>query len=214
MSSKPNGPLEPEIARDATYHRAPPQLRARIEASVAGLARAERGPAMRRGFLMAAAFAAVSVLSWNLAVMHVASSGEEMRQDVLSAHMRSLISPGRIVDVESSDQHTVKPWFAGKIDYAPPVRDLGGDGYPLVGGRLDYVDGRKVAALAYRRNQHRVSLFIWPESGVSDSAPKVSTLKGYSLATWTKGNMRYWAACDAAPSELSRFADLMWTTSG
>ncbi|HUL94752.1 MAG TPA: hypothetical protein VLT89_02015 [Usitatibacter sp.] len=206
--------MEPEIARDATYYRAPDALRQRIEASVGGLARQERVPAMRRGFLMAAAFAAVALVSWNLALLHVAARADDTAHDVLSAHMRSLMAPGRVVDVESSDQHTVKPWFAGKLDYAPPVHDFSADGYPLVGGRLDYVDGHPVAALAYKRRMHTVSLFVWPEAGTADTQPKVSTLKGYSLATWTRGSMRYWAACDAAPSELARFADLMSSAPG
>jgi anti-sigma factor RsiW len=165
---------------------------------------------MRRAVGLAAAFAAVAVVTWNVALFQAAPSREDMfAHEVLAAHVRSLMAPGRMTDVESSDQHTVKPWFAGKLDFTPPVRDLAADGYPLAGGRLDYVDGRSVAELTYHRRLHAVSLFLWPEEMDGDTAVKQRTLNGYSLATWRRGGMRYWAVTDAAPIELTHFAELL-----
>jgi len=213
MNIKAEGLVEPDVARDATYHRAPAALRERITSTVDAMARAERGPMTRRYFALAASFVLVGLVSWNAALMHAAPSHDDnLASEVLSAHVRSLMTPGRLADVESTDQHTVKPWFAGKIDFAPPVRDLATDGYPLTGGRLDYIDGHPVAALTYRVRLHPVNLFVWPDTSAVDTAPKIETIKGYSLAHWSRGGMRYWAVSDAARVEISRFAELM--TSG
>jgi anti-sigma factor RsiW len=209
MNMKPDNPLEPDIARDATYHRAPDALRDRVNLTLKDMARAERRPAMGRWMLLAASFAAVSVVSWNLALMTASSRDGEIENEVLTAHVRSLMVPGRLVDVESTDQHTVKPWFAGKIDFAPPVRDLAADGYPLTGGRLDYIDGHPVAALTYKVRLHPVNVFVWPDAGASDAAPKMQSMKGYSIVHWVRGGMRYWAVSDAGTQEISRFAELM-----
>jgi anti-sigma factor RsiW len=211
MSQQP--PREPgdfEIARDATYYRATESLRASVATLVGAAAREDSGPRMRRAIGLAAAFAAVAVVTWNVAVFQAAPSRDDMfAHEVLAAHVRSLMSPGRLHDVESTDQHTVKPWFAGKLDFTPPVRDLAADGFPLAGGRLDYVDGRSVAELTYRRRLHAVSLFIWPEAREGDASVKQRTLNGYSLATWRRSGIRYWAVTDAAPTELTHFAELL-----
>ncbi|HEY2628514.1 MAG TPA: hypothetical protein VGI57_05270 [Usitatibacter sp.] len=209
MNTRTENPMEPDVARDATYYRAPEALRDKVSASLKDLARAERKPAMWRGFALAASFALVSVVSWNLALLQSASSNDRIENEVLTAHVRSLMVPGRFVDVESTDQHTVKPWFAGKIDFAPPVRDLVADGYPLTGGRLDYIDGHPVAALTYKVRLHPVNVFVWPDAGASDTAPKMQSVKGYSIVHWTRSGMRYWAVSDAGPQEISRFAELM-----
>ena len=209
MNMKTDSPIEPEVARDATYYRASDALRDRVNAQVMDMARAERGPAIGRWMALAASFVAVSFVSWNAALMTAASRDDAIENEVLTAHVRSLMIPGRFVDVESTDQHTVKPWFAGKIDFAPPVRDLAADGYPLTGGRLDYVDGHPVAALTYKVRQHPMNVFVWPDAGASDSAPKMQSMKGYSIAHWTRAGMRYWAVTDAGPQEISRFAELM-----
>ncbi|HXF79011.1 MAG TPA: hypothetical protein VN598_09130 [Usitatibacter sp.] len=206
----PRDPADLEIARDATYHRAPETLRASVATLVGAAARAESRPRMHRAIGLAAAFAAVAVVTWNVAIFQAAPSRDDMfAHEVLAAHVRSLMAPGRLNDVESSDQHTVKPWFAGKLDFTPPVRDLAADGFPLAGGRLDYVDGRTVAELTYRRRLHAVSVFIWPEPKDGDAAMKERTLSGYSLATWRRNGMRYWAVTDAAPMELTHFVELL-----
>ena len=209
MNMKTENTPEPDVARDATYYRAPGALRDRVSTQVKEMARAERGPALGRWFLVAASFAAVSVVSWNLGVMTAASRDSAIENEVLAAHVRSLMVPGRMADVESTDSHTVKPWFAGKIDFAPPVRDLAADGYPLTGGRLDYIDGHPVAALTYKVRLHPVNVFVWPDAGASDTAPRMQSMKGYSIVHWTRAGMRYWAVTDAGPQEISRFAELL-----
>src|SRR5439155_24246996 len=119
---------------------------------------------------------------------------------------RSLLG-SRLVDVASSDQHTVKPWFAGKLDFSPAVRDLAGQGFPLAGGRLEYLSGRRVAALVYYRRQHVINLFTWP--GGSSSVSETSTsLDGYNLLQWTDGSMTYWVVSDASSAELKIFRSL------
>jgi anti-sigma factor RsiW len=213
MSVRNDENLEPDIARDATYHRASDALRARVQASIKDSAREHRAPAMRRGFLLAAAFAAVAVVSWNVAVLQVRPSPDEaIAREVLNAHVRSLMGPSRLNDVASSDQHTVKPWFIGKLAFAPPVRDLAGVDFPLAGGRLDFLDGRQVAALTYKRRLHTVNLFVWPASEARDSPPQALSMKGYSIIHWTRAGMRYWAISDLGPTELATFAEALAST--
>ena len=202
--------MKPDVMRDATYHRAPPALRERVTASLANAAAEDRAPGRGGGLFLAASFATVALLAWNMALWTVAPpSDDTVARDVVAAHVRSLMAPNRLADVASSDRHAVKPWFAGKLDFAPPVRDLSSSGFPLAGGRLDYVDGHPVAALAYGRRLHTVNLFVWPAPGAADTAPVTSNRSGYTLAHWTKGQMRHWAISDASREELEAFARAM-----
>ncbi len=208
MNSKTDPAAEPMVARDATYHRAPDALRERLRA---GLAR-EAGAADRSrpwGFLaMAASFAAVALVTWNLALLNGAPGADElMARDLVNAHVRSLMIEGHLNDVVSSDQHTVKPWFAGKLDFAPPVVDLANAGFALAGGRLDYVNARAVAVLTYRYRQHVVNVFIWPEAG--EVEPRASSRQGFSVVQWTHGGMRYSAVSDAAAAQLFALAEAL-----
>ena len=125
---------------------------------------------------------------------------------MLAAHVRSLLQDNA-VQVASLDTHTVKPWFNGRIDYTPVVKDLSADGFKLAGGRLDYVAGRRVAALVYLHRLHKISLFIWPTDG-PDAAPIPTNIEGYNLLTWTRAGMRFWAISDVEIAQLRDFAEL------
>jgi len=126
---------------------------------------------------------------------------------IVDAHLRSL-EPGHLTDVISTDQHTVKPWFDGKLDFAPPVQDFAADGFPLTGGRLDVVGGRTVAALVYGRRKHFVNVFIWPSSN-PDAAPSSGAQQGYHWITWQKNGMAYWAVSDTAAADLDELQRLL-----
>jgi len=122
--------------------------------------------------------------------------------------VRSLMV-NHLTDVTSTDQHTVKPWFDGKIDFAPPVADFKSDGFPLVGGRLDYVDHHPAAALVYQRRLHYINVFIWPAKATSNEPVKSETREGYNILHWRQSGMEYWAASDLSNNEMERFADLL-----
>jgi len=132
------------------------------------------------------------------------SSRSAVVDEVIAAHVRSLLAT-HLVDVASSDQHTVKPWFNGKVDFAPEVQDFAKDGFPLVGGRLDYLGGKTAVALVYRRNQHPINVLIAPAPGKADSAQTSITRRGYNLLHWTRNEMEYWAVSDLNGNELQQF---------
>ncbi len=130
-----------------------------------------------------------------------------LAEEVQSAHIRSLMA-NHLTDVTSSDQHTVKPWFNGKLDFSPPVVDLADQGFPLIGGRLDALDGHPVAALVYQRNKHLINVFIWPPADKATGL-QFSTNNGYNLFHWNQSGMTYWAISDLNPSELQGFVKLV-----
>ena len=129
-------------------------------------------------------------------------------QPLVSDHVRSLLAT-HLVDVASSDQHTVKPWFDGKIDFAPEVRDLSEEGFPLIGGRLDYLDGKTVVALVYHRNKHPINVFIMPATTDRGTSPSAVTRRGYNVLSWTHNEMKYWAVSDLNETELRQFTELL-----
>jgi anti-sigma factor RsiW len=210
MSSRNESTDEPSVARDATYYRAPDALRARIKASVAAQAREQRRPVLWRWGGMGAAFATIVLLAWNVVLLQLARGTVEdgLAREVASAHVRSLLAEGHLNDVASTDRHTVKPWFQGKLDFAPAVADLAAAGYPLTGGRLDYIGGRPVAALTYRHRLHVVNVFEWPAAG-GDEKPVLVDRHGYAMVRWKFRGMEYWAISDAAGSELVKLAQLL-----
>ena len=200
--------------RAAPYHRAPDELREKLGAQfgarpaitplqAAPAARPTRREWSRWAMPLAASIALAVGVNALLGSMQARGQFEEQ---LVASHVHSL-QAAHLSDVVSTDQHTVKPWFTGKLDYAPPVRDFAGQDYPLEGGRLDYLVHRQVAALVYRHRQHVINLYVWPSTD-GDAAPSVRVREGYSLVHWTRGGMEYWAVSDLNSEELRRFAEL------
>jgi anti-sigma factor RsiW len=129
---------------------------------------------------------------------------ETMAQDVVAGHVRALMG-AHLFDVRSTDQHTVKPWFLGKLDFSPPVVDLAPQGFPLVGGRLDYLSGRPVAALVYQRRLHTINVFVWPAADSHEAPVDARTLRGFQVRHWTRDGMAFWAVSDLNDMELDQF---------
>lgn len=189
---------------------APDLLRARI----VGALRAAHAPpeaaraaaALRRWRWTAIAASALFLLSVGygvLATRRQVPARSELAEEVLTSHIRSLM-PGHLTDVASTDRHTVKPWFSGRLDYSPPVYDLAAQGFPLIGGRLDYVGGRPVAVLVYRYGKHVINLFVWPEERGGEGVPQ-PTRQGYQLLHWTGGGMVHWLVSDVNRETLRDF---------
>ncbi len=196
---------------------APASLRARLDAALPPLSAQPARSATPRRFLQPSrrgffgGFAAGAVLSGAVAaglVLTVFRGDEErtIADEVVSAHIRSL-QPGHLMDVETSDQHTVKPWFDGKVDVAPPVVDLTAEGFTLLGGRLDYIDGEPVASVVYRRRKHIINLFVAQRLGGTHVALSARTVQGYNVRHWSEQGLDFWAVSDLDPAELGEFVD-------
>jgi anti-sigma factor RsiW len=188
------------------YYAAPVGLRGMVQA---GIGIKERRPSQARVawwtlFKPAIPALAVAVLALLLVS---AFSGHRLTDEIVASHVRSLMVDHR-TDVASSDQHTVKPWFQGKIDFSPPVPDLSKDDFILIGGRLEVIHRQPAAAIVYRRRQHVIDLYVSPSPG-ADSKPELRELDGYHLLHWMQNNMSYWAVSDVDPADLRTFAALI-----
>jgi anti-sigma factor RsiW len=160
-----------------------------------------------RWLAVAAALLLFADTGWKVVSVRSGTNNETVfAAEIVDAHLRSL-QPGHLTDVVSTDQHAVKPWFDGKLDFAPPVRDFAEQGFPLQGGRLDVIHGRAIAALVYGRRKHVVNVFIWPTSE-SDVAPRDGSQQGYNWVDWRKGGMEFCAVSDTTPIDLAELQRL------
>ncbi|MFI5000407.1 MAG: anti-sigma factor family protein [Reyranellales bacterium] len=194
------------LLRELPADSAPDLLRARIERELRAISGAA-APRLPRERMRWAAMAASVIVAASIGWLGGNLSGQSAREtDELVSGFIRIAGSEHTVDVASSDRHTVKPWFAGRIDYSPPVHDLTAGGFPLEGGRLDIVDGRKVSVLVYRHNQHRVALTLWPASSNTGLPARVTQRDGFALAEWRHGGFEMRAVSDLAPGEMASFA--------
>jgi anti-sigma factor RsiW len=200
-----------DIRSAAPYYTAPAQLERSIRDSLRQAAAKETKATANnqpwRWLAIAASVLLTVSVSWN---MRPSSKGiaenDVMAQNILADHVRSLIGT-HLMDVPSTDQHTVKPWFNGKLDFSPEVKDFAAQGFPLIGGRLDYLADRTVAALVYGRRRHIINVFTWP-TGPAPTSQSQFSRNGYNAIHWSHGSMTFWAVSDIALPELAQFKDL------
>ena len=206
--------LRSAFKNNSLYHSAPARLEKRLRSSLHREAIFEVG---RRSFGLrwlpaGAALAFVLLMAFVIwrAVPGLRPSGDDLlAQEIVSNHVRSLQLETHRTDVISSDQHTVKPWFDGKLDFAPPVKDFSSQEFPLIGGRLEYLNNRAVAALVYQRQKHYINLYIWPAEQSNATGEVATKRQGYNLLHWTNSGMNYWAISDLNTVELHEFARLV-----
>ena len=216
------------ISQAAPYYKAPLELRERIQVSLreaigatTSRAAAEERPlpvrrpeTARRGALfdtpwnwlaLAAAIAVAAIVGSSLLPgLRQPGADQFLATQLIASHVRSLMA-NHLTDVASSDQHTVKPWLDVKLDFAAPVMDLSSQGFPLIGGRLDYLDNHSVAALVYQRRKHFINLFIWPTTPADSKEQKMVEREGYHLVHWADGDFTYWAVSDVSVGDLQNF---------
>jgi anti-sigma factor RsiW len=186
------------------YETAPADLRRRVMAEL-GEPRESPIRRWRQWWSGAAGFGLGAACAAALALLILAPAETMVAEQIVGGHIRAL-QPGHLEDVGSSDRHTVKPWFDGRIDFAPPVKDLAAERFPLRGGRLDYLAGRPVAALVYQHDKHIIDLFTWP-SEARPAAPASVERQGYNIVHWTEGGMALWAVSDLEAAQLKEFAE-------
>jgi len=199
--------LKKTLKQDALYFTAPEELRRRIKSALPSPARGvSPWRAWNWNCLTTVMTGAAACLALLLTVTLTRSSSEQpLAQEIVSSHVRSLMA-NHLLDVVSTDRHTVKPWFNGKLDFSPPVKNLAEQEFPLIGGRLDYIRGQSAAALIYQRNKHIINLTIWPAKE-NDSKPASSaSLQGYNVIHWSEAGMTFWAVSDLNEKELMEFA--------
>ena len=201
------------IRRHATHHSAPDSLRAGIRTQItlaeagraSAPAQAPRRPWLSFSWRTASVSFALGTLCTLLVLPVAQRLNEPLDADLVADHVRAL-QVGPLTEVVSTDRHTVKPWFQGRLDYAPPVFDLAAEGYPLMSGRIEHVRGSAVATLAYARNRHVIDVFVWPSS--EQRAPARIVRKGFNVMHWADGSMQYWAVSDLERNEIESFTQL------
>ena len=193
------------IKSEARYFAAPDTLKQRIKQQV----RQSRSKATPRRWIAVAAVLILTLCGFLLWTMIASRSRTDdvVAQEIVSSHVRSLMLD-HLIDVPTSDSHTVKPWFNGKLDFAPEVKDLSAQGFSLIGGRLDYIDNRTVAALVYQRRKHPINLFLWTCPAAADQPERQSSRQGYNVIHWSSSGMCYWAVSDVSNTELHEFVQL------
>jgi mycothiol system anti-sigma-R factor len=205
--------LRSSLQRSSLYEQAPVALRKKIRAEL----HAASSPAgtiripVWRWLAVAASIlvvAAISWYAWPRTQTNVASA-PFTAAELIDAHVRSL-QPGHLTDVASTDQHTVKPWFTGKVDFAPPVKDYAEEGFPLIGGRLDVLAGRNVAAIVYGRRKHVINVFVLPTKEPDTPIHPPGLRQGYQWLHWRRQGMEYCAVSDVSLSDLEELAQLIY----
>jgi anti-sigma factor RsiW len=207
--------LKKTMKQDTLYFNAPAQLRQRIKAQLPSPAKsASLWHDWNWNRLTTALSGAFAICLALLAMVTLTrpSSVQPLAEEIVSSHIRSLMA-NHALDVASTDQHTVKPWFNGKIDFSPPVKDLAAQNFPLIGGRLDYLAGRSVAALVFQRRQHTINLFIWPASEADASPAVFPSRQGYQVIHWSAAGMTFWSVSDLNEKELMEFVRAYATVS-
>jgi len=223
-----HGSLIRAIGNTTPYYKAPAELRERIQSSLreeiaepparkvvrdSQVLFRRRQPELRTILLgtpwnwlaLAAAIIFAAIITLNLMPrLQRPSNDQFLATQLIASHVRSLMA-NHLTDVASSDQHTVKPWLDAKLDFAPAVVDLSSEGFPLIGGRLDYLDNRPVAALIYQRRKHFINLFVWPAAPDATRTPKTITRQGYQLLHWVDSDFNYWAVSDVNANDLQTF---------
>jgi anti-sigma factor RsiW len=194
------------IAASDMKYTAPLALRRRIEASLPQpQSSAPSRRSVLRGFALGSAVSAMAATGL-IAIVLRDDDRQRIDSEIVSAHLRSL-QAGHLTDVISTDQHTVKPWFNGKLDVSPPVIDLTAQGFTLIGGRLDYVDARAIGAVVYRRRAHIINLFVAQTSNTEHRAAKTESIQGFNIRSWSDRGLNYWAVSDIGADELAEFGD-------
>ena len=193
------------LRADSLYYRPPQHIEERVRAAMRSQTRTKR---INWPILAVAASLLLAGVFVDRMVRFASRPAPQtlVAQEVLDSHLRSLM-PGHLADVQSSDRHTVKPWFSGKLDFSPPVADFAAEGFPLTGGRLDSVNGRTVAVLVYQRHQHLINAYVWPSPNSANSSVTATTLQGYNILHWTHAGLEWWLASDLNTQELEGLAN-------
>lgn len=193
------------MAGPGVRYSAPSVLRQRVEAALPQPQARPNRRAVLRGFAMGSAVSALAATGL-VAIVLRRDDEERIQSEMVSAHLRSL-QAGHLTDIISTDQHTVKPWFNGRLDVAPPVADLTAQGFTLIGGRLDYVDARAIGAVVYKRRQHIINLFVAQTASTERRPARIDTVRGFNIRHWSDRGLDYWAVSDLGRDELADFGE-------